>query len=357
MPDDPAPPTDPGSQHAAETPPVSGSSSRRPRRRLPALFRLKKDDGTVRKRPRVFAVFPTLLTLGNAACGFGAITFATKTGLAIRFGFGKTDEQCLFIAGLLIFLAMVCDALDGRVARWAKQSSEFGAQLDSLCDAISFGAAPAIILVKFTEYAEKNKFTELTDGIMGRGLHPRVLWAIAIVYVSCALLRLARFNVETDEDDSHNEFSGLPSPAAAGTIASLMTAFPEIKEMAEIDLETASWWGRQMQAIAAPTYDSLRFVLPLVTFASACLMVSRFRYPHIFNQWFSGKRSARHILQLLLVLSAALMVRELALPLIFWSFAFIPPLMSLFTYLKKGQPPAAPATTGSPPESESRNTV
>lgn len=357
MPDDPAPPNDPGSPPADETSPGGGGAPRRTRRRLPALFRLKKDDGTVRKRPRVFAVFPTLLTLGNAACGFGAITFATKTGLAIRFGFGKTDEQCLFIAGVLIFLAMVCDALDGRVARWAKQSSEFGAQLDSLCDAISFGAAPAIILVKFTEYAEKIKFTEMADGIMGRGLHPRVLWAIAIVYVSCALLRLARFNVETDEDDSHNDFSGLPSPAAAGTIASLMTAFPEIKEMAEIDVETASWWGRQLQAIAAPAYDSLRFILPIVTFASACLMVSRFRYPHVFNQWFSGKRSARHILQLLLVLSAALMVRELALPLIFWSFAFIPPLMGLVSYFKQGKTPQSPPTAGSSPESEQRQSV
>ena len=151
------------------------------------------------RREKVFAVLPTMLTLGNAACGFGAITFAAKWS-------GGDPALSLFIASCLIFLSMVFDALDGSAARLTKQTSEFGAQLDSLCDAISFGAAPAFLMLQFSQSRDL--------------LHLRLLWWIAALYVACAVLRLARFNVETDEDDAHDSFSGLPSPAAAGTVRS-----------------------------------------------------------------------------------------------------------------------------------------
>lgn len=307
------------------------------RRKLRALFRIRKEEG--HPRPRVFAVFPTMLTLGNAICGFGAITFATKVGLTQRTGWGKSDTDCLFIAGLLVFAAMVCDMLDGRVARWAKQSSEFGAQLDSLCDAISFGAAPAIILVKFANDVQ----------------YPRVLWVIAIIYVCCAILRLARFNVETDEDDSHNEFSGLPSPAAAGTVASFMLAVPEIERWAQLAPGVGSWWDLQLQGFADGLLLALRnYILPGVTFASACLMVSRCRYPHVFNQLLGGRRSARHILQLLLTISAVFMVRELALPVVFCLFAYGAPLRSALPALlgRKGAPSTEKVPGVTPVETE-----
>src|SRR5437588_230846 len=145
------------------------------------------------RRQKMFAVLPTMLTLGNAVCGFGAITFAAKVGLEAPMGWGKSNTDCLWIAAVLIFLAMLFDALDGRAARWAKQTSEFGAQLDSLCDAISFGVAPAIILVKFCAGA----YPAMPM------LAARLLWAIAVLFVVCAILRLARFNVETDEEDTH----------------------------------------------------------------------------------------------------------------------------------------------------------
>ena len=117
------------------------------------------------RREKMFAVLPTMLTLGNAVCGFGAITFAAKVDLITRSGWGKSDTECLFIAAVLIFLAMIFDALDGRAARWAKQTSQFGAELDSLCDAVSFGVAPAFILIKFS-----------------RNFHPRLLWGIAVLF-------------------------------------------------------------------------------------------------------------------------------------------------------------------------------
>ena len=84
--------------------------------------------------------------------------------------------------------------------------SDFGAQLDSLCDLMSFGMAPAFLLVKMCP-----RFTSV---------HNQGVWIIAAVFVCCAALRLARFNVETDEEDDHTMFAGLPTPAAAAVIAS-----------------------------------------------------------------------------------------------------------------------------------------
>jgi hypothetical protein len=84
------------------------------------------------RRQKVFAVLPTLLTLCNAACGFGAITITAKVGPE---HFGGSE---LFTASQLIFLAMLFDMLDGSAARLTNQTSDFGAQLDSLCDAIIF---------------------------------------------------------------------------------------------------------------------------------------------------------------------------------------------------------------------------
>ena len=87
---------------------------------------------------------PSLLTLGNAACGFASITLAANMSPE------KIAEGGLYMAGLLIFIAMAFDALDGPVARLAKQTSDFGAQLDSMCDAVSFGVAPAFLMLKFS---------------------------------------------------------------------------------------------------------------------------------------------------------------------------------------------------------------
>jgi CDP-diacylglycerol--serine O-phosphatidyltransferase len=297
------------------------------------------------RRQRMFAVLPTMLTLGNAVCGFGAITFAAKVDLVTRTGWGKSDSECLFIAAVLVFLAMVFDMLDGRAARWAKQTSEFGAQLDSLCDAISFGAAPAMILIKFSE--SSNDF------------HPRILWGIAVLFVLCAILRLARFNVETDEEDSHEFFSGLPSPAAAGTVVSFLIAYPGLETLARPLAEGAGMWGRISHATAEFLLSALTFLLPIITLLCACLMVSRVRYSHVFNQWFRGRRSYQHILQLVVGIVTVFMVKELAIPLIFCGFSFGSPLRAAWARAARWQtpgttaPPASPPGIPDPPESDS----
>ena len=258
------------------------------------------------KRQKLFAVLPTLLTLGNAACGFGAITFAAKVGPESGYG----NE--LFIAGLLIFIAMLFDMLDGSAARWTGQVSDFGGILDSLCDAISFGVAPAFLMLQFIQFEA---------GVDEALAYPkRLLWVIAVLFVVCALLRLARFNVETDEEDTHDYFSGLPSPAAAGAIASFPIAMHGLSDPNAFDQTLAVW-----------LIPAVKISLPVITFLVACLMVSQIRYVHYFNQLFKGQRNRQHLIQLVFTGALIYLVREMAIPVIFCYFAFATPLRVLWT--------------------------
>ena len=260
------------------------------------------------KRERVFAVLPTLMTLGNALCGFAAITYAAKLGPDDV----QPDGPDLLLAAMCIFAGMVFDALDGRVARWAKQTSEFGAQLDSLCDAVTFGVAPAFLMRQF---AATSVFPA------------RILWPIAALYAVCAILRLARFNVETEEDDSHDGFSGLPSPAAAGVVASFPIAVYGIKKLIDPTNESISKFALEAGLWLDQAVDQ---VLPLVTLAVACLMVSRVRYSHVFNQLFTGRRNRGHLIQIVFTVAVVFITRELAVPLLFCYFAFASPVRAIW---------------------------
>lgn len=271
------------------------------------------------KKRKLFAVLPTLLTLGNAACGFGAITFAAKVGPESAAG----NE--LFIAALLIFLAMLFDMLDGSAARWTNQTSDFGAQLDSLCDVISFGIAPAFLMLQFTR-ADHAFHSQLTLPFADL-YHPRLLWVIGVLFVVCAVLRLARFNVETEEDDSHAFFSGLPSPAAAGTVASFPIAMHGLADFMAPDV------GTTIQSIAGWLIVAVKIALPLITLAVACLMVSRIRYAHVFNQLFTGRRSRQHVIQIVFTVPLIYMAKELAVPVVFCYFAFAAPLWAMWQEL------------------------
>lgn len=158
---------------------------------------------------RTISVFPTLLTLGNLICGFFAIVVAARidkpSASLLQEGIDIADTYNVMLSGCLIFVAMVFDALDGYVARLARTTSDFGAQLDSLCDVVSFGVAPGFLLVKMCP-----RFTFV---------HDQAVWVIAAAFAACAALRLARFNVESSDDDDHLYFSGLPSPGAAAVVA------------------------------------------------------------------------------------------------------------------------------------------
>jgi CDP-diacylglycerol---serine O-phosphatidyltransferase len=274
-------------------------------------------------KEKLFAVLPTMLTLGNATCGFGAITFAAKLGPTPTGNLGGNE---LLIAGALIYLAMLFDAFDGSAARLMNQTSDFGAQLDSLCDAISFGVAPAYLMLQIMVHSFGPNVTPPFN------YHPRLLWMIAVLFVLCAILRLARFNVETDEDDSHEFFSGLPSPAAAGVVASFPIGMYGLK-----DLMTVSDSVDVSHTIGFWVLPIIKLLLPLITLAVAVLMVSRVRYVHVFNHLFRGQRSRRHIIQLVMTVVIIFTAHELALPVIFCYFAFAAPVTWLWHEITRGR--------------------
>lgn len=246
------------------------------------------------RRRRMIGVMPSLLTLGNAVCGFACITYAAKVGPEGSPIIGPYGH--LHIAAMFIFGAILFDGLDGPIARLAKQTSEFGAQLDSLADAISFGVAPAFLMLKFSPV-----------------LHPRLAWGIAVLYMLCAVLRLARFNVSKNDDQWKGYFCGLPSPAAAGTVASLVVIGPGLMKWTRPEAADS------VRLVGEILLDFSLYLLPVVTLLAACLMVSRIRYPKL-DEFVHSKRGYRHLVNVIFLLVAVLTVHELALPLILLYF-------------------------------------
>ncbi len=281
---------------------------------------------------KLFAVFPTMLTLGNLVCGFGSITISAKLVqsdntlpfLALLGTTAAQDGQGLLIAAVLIYVAMIFDAFDGSVARLTNQTSEFGANLDSLCDIVSFGIAPAFLMLQFTRISAPHALWE------DPGSHlQRLLFVIAALYAVCAALRLARFNSETDEEDSHQEFSGLPSPAAASVVASIPISYLLLVRSPDPTVVAVAEWPGQ----------ALQLALPMVTLAVACLMVSRIRYVHAVNHLLRGRRGRAHMIKLVFALAVVYWQHEVAIPMILCWYAFAPPIRSLFQLVFRRRTP------------------
>ena len=254
------------------------------------------------------AVLPTLLTLGNGICGFVAITYAAKIPAAAM----AETEAYFAYAGWFILFGMVFDMLDGYVARLAKSASDFGGELDSLCDVVTFGITPAFLLLK------------LGPGWDNPPLH-QLLAGIAVLYFCCTALRLARFNVENNtEASSHKRFRGLPSPGAAGCIAALAIL------RGEVPSALTRLTGLELEAARDGIMRSVEIFAPLGALTVALLMVSNVPYPHLTSKIFRGKRHIGHLIQVLLAGFLLLMFHALAPMLVFWIYAFAFPLRWLF---------------------------
>lgn len=262
---------------------------------------------------RPIAVLPTLFTLGNLVCGFFAIVVVSRIEKPIAAEFVRAPiiesarqliasndpTHNLMLCGALILLAMFFDAVDGQVARITRGASDFGAELDSLCDLVSFGLAPAILLVKMCP-----QFTSV---------HSEAVWSIAALFVCCAALRLARFNVELDSEDDHTSFVGLPTPAAAAVIASFAILSYTLRN--DINQDNYTGFDVWMQRL-----------LPPFTVVIALLMVSRIPYPHPLTQFIRGKKSFPHVVGIVFIIMAVLIVRGYAVPAICILFVFGPPV-------------------------------
>ena len=269
---------------------------------------------TPRKRRRLkhIAILPSLVTLMNGLCGFTAIIFASK-GLDTMWRpnlLPKINISFFALAGYMIFLGMIADVLDGHIARISKSTSSFGAQLDSLCDAISFGAAPAFLMLKLVEIYSHVLYFENDRHAL---LFGRMVYLVAIIYAMCAIIRLARFNVENKEDDSaHLTFAGLPSPPAAGMIVSLVIFqqdfLPKIMEAPDSSF-------RIFQIVTV-------WALPVITLIAGLLMVTRIPYPHVVNRLLRGKKRFSTFLLVVFTLLLVIWNIQIAMVLGFFIFMF-----------------------------------
>jgi CDP-diacylglycerol--serine O-phosphatidyltransferase len=180
---------------------------------------------------------PNLLTAGNLACGFFALTWIFKYQIGNNF-------EPIRVAIRLILAAFAFDLFDGRLARLAKKESRFGREFDSLADIVSFGVAPAFLIYRIV-------LQEFESG-----------WVIAAIYLVCGGIRLARFNVMSARPSSEGgrEFVGFPIPSAAGLVVTV-TMF-------------------MMQLVGQDkSLGNARFLLPALMVLLSCLMVSNVRYP------------------------------------------------------------------------------
>jgi len=199
------------------------------------------------KQSRGIYLLPNLLTTAGLFSGFYAVVSSMN---------GHFEA-----AAIAIFIAMIFDGLDGRVARMTNTQSAFGAEYDSMADMVSFGIAPGLVAYNWA--------------LSGMG---KFGWIAAFVFVACAALRLARFNTQVGTADKRY-FQGLASPAAAGVIASIV------------------WTGNEYQMFG----QDYGFIMGLITIVSGLLMVSNFRYNSFKEVDWKGKVNFVVVLLIVLV--------------------------------------------------------
>jgi CDP-diacylglycerol---serine O-phosphatidyltransferase len=236
-------------------------------------------------------VLPNLITTMNLFSGFFAIIQSIK---------GEYRQ-----AAYAIVAAAVFDLLDGRVARMTHSMSKFGAEYDSLCDLVSFGLAPGILLYQWA-------------------LQPfgRVGWLASFMFAACGALRLARFNVQAGVVEK-NYFQGLPIPMAGGIVASSVLAFQDME------------WEAQKSP-----------VLLLMAFTLAIVMVSTFRYRSFKDLDLRHRVPFSYLVAGLIVIVMIAVWPEVMLFLVFATYAV---LGAIFGILRLGKPmqPAASAPLAS----------
>ena len=263
---------------------------------------------------RSTSVLPAVFTLLNGLGGFAAIHFAAKDGLGVALDTPGAIFN-LKMAAMFIFIALICDMLDGRLARITRTTSDFGAQLDSLCDIISFGVAPALLILRSTISILRSQIEYLPV--------ERIIWCIAGLYLACTALRLARFNVETDVDESaHMDFRGLPSPGAAACLAAMVLLFTHLMDKNWV------WLPNRNLLIG------MSFTRPILTLATAGLMVSRFRYAHLINQYIRGRRPFGYLVKLVFVLLAAILEPFVTLAVVATIYVFSGPVQAGWTLIR-----------------------
>ncbi len=286
----------------------------------------REDPYNVTQASRIYFL-PNLMTAGNLFCGFMAIVNCIQARLAETslsgFYLNATNAEHYKYAVWFIFGAAAFDTLDGRLARMGGRESLFGAEFDSLADVVSFGMAPALLMMYL--------IISPTQGIMW---FREVGWFVGFVYLLCAAMRLARFNVITNpllrpgKKDSNKDFVGLPVPAAAATVASLVLF---LLKLAEMDRSLKLW------ALA---------LVPLMLLV-AFLMMSTVRYPSGKTVDLQTTTKVRTFIIVLVVIAAVVLYKEIGVLGVCLGYIFFG-LFRQIRRTKKGAPE---------PETEETNTL
>lgn len=323
-------------------------------RLIPHAPRHDHDHRHRRRRLRSLAMVPTLMTLGNLICGFAAIHFALRElydfGAGVTFVeqiatvpmkhkvFERMIPSFLSLGAFLILIGMVLDAFDGLIARVTRSTTTFGGQLDSLADVVTFGVAPATLMVAF-----------MTKELAGDSIVPspisehalgRLTWVAAAIYVAFTAVRLARFNVEHAEADfDHRVFRGLPSPGAASILVALIVF--------------------QDQQIFPMARTLLVYATPAIAAAVALLMVSRIPYKRFHRAYLLGRQPFGQVLFIMLVFAVFWSYKAPTLLVITLWYGLSGPIFFLSRTLRDRRIPAAaasgcPADSGSLPSEKSR---
>ncbi len=270
----------------ASHPPVSHKSSSS----SPSRGDDRENPYSVTQASRIFFL-PNLMTAGNLFCGFVAMIRCIQANYEMK----ASVVPSLAATGLykeaiwLIFGAAAFDTLDGRLARMGGRESLFGAEFDSLADIVSFGIAPALLV-----------FFLILSPTQGYPVFREIGWFFAFIYLLCAAIRLARFNVITnpflfrDKKDSHRDFVGLPVPAAAVTVASLVLF---LLKVAEGDRLLHRW----------------ALVLPVLMALIAVLMVSTVRYPSGKHLDLQTKTRLTTFILIFIIVAGILLFNEIGL--------------------------------------------
>ena len=265
-------------------------------------------------------LLPNLFTAGNMLCGFLAIKNCIEARFTSLTADGRADHYIMAV--WFILFACVCDLFDGRVARATKRESLFGAEFDSIADTVSFGVAPALmacfLVIK----------PEATDNVQ------LVTWLLAFIYLLCAGVRLARFNVLTNPLVPGNEkraaggdFVGLPSPAAAGMIASLVLVLSKIIQEAkgQNPFEEAQAWSWSL--------------LPLMLIISF-LMVSNVRFPSFKKLDWTARARTRGFILIIIIGAVVFRYPQYSFPAIFLGYISFSIFRHIFLLKKSEMDPA-----------------
>jgi CDP-diacylglycerol--serine O-phosphatidyltransferase len=245
--------------------------------------------GSRQRFRRGASILPMVFTTGNLFLGFWAI---------VRVLEGAYEHAAFMVIG-----AGILDMLDGRIARLTGTTSEFGAELDSLADLISFGVAPA-----FLAYA------------WGFPAVPRGSWALAFIFVACGAMRLARFNIQRQVIDARY-FVGLPIPAAAGQVVTLVIFLPE-----------------------GPRQPVERALAVALVLTLSFLMVSTFRYPSFKGFDLRSRRSYISVLPIAVAIAILVLRPEVVLLGVATAYSLSAPTVRALGLLRRrGGPPPAPA--------------